>query len=489
MAGRQHLVILGGITLVAAIVRFATLDLQSFHHDEAVTAGRIILPNLFDTLSGVEDSERSPPLYYVVAWAWGKLFGTGEVGLRSLSAVIGTLTVPAVYLAGRELVGRVGSARRIGMLAAGFVALNPYLVWYSQEARSYVLLVLFATLALAFFARTLRDRSPQALVLWATASALSLLSHYFALFLIAGQSLWLMWALRDQLRRVVPAVVAVGLVGLALLPLARAQEGDDRRNGFTEIALATRAGEVAMNYVAGEEPDPLAGSSRVDAIQLFAVVAGGVLLLAAGGLVASRGTADERRGAIVAGGVAASVILVPIGLAVVGVDFLNPRNLIAGVVPVLLVAAIGFGGGGGRPARLLAAGTCALFAGLVVAVTLSSEMQREDWRGAAEAMGESDRRRLIVTNKNGDDPLALYLGAEKLKAPGLRAATRIREIQVLSTVFTVDAPPGFRVVDEQVLAPIFQLTRLEASRGVRIRPGDLRNVLRERSAILLDRPG
>ena len=83
-----------GITAVAAIVRFATLDLQSFDHDEAVTAARVIHPSLFDTLSVVGHSERSPPLYYVLAWGWSKLFGTGEVGLRSLSALFGTLTVP-----------------------------------------------------------------------------------------------------------------------------------------------------------------------------------------------------------------------------------------------------------------------------------------------------------------------------------------------------------------------------------------------------------
>ena len=47
------------------------------------------------------------------------------------------------YLAARELVYR----RPIALLAAAFVALNPYLVWYSQEARSYALMVLFATVA------------------------------------------------------------------------------------------------------------------------------------------------------------------------------------------------------------------------------------------------------------------------------------------------------------------------------------------------------
>ena len=112
-------------------------------------------PGLFDTLSAVVDSERSPPLYYVLAWGWSKLFGTGEVGLRSLSALIGTLTVPVAYVAALEL----SSRRRIALVCAALVALNPYLVWYSQEARSYALMALFVALSLVFFARCLNRPS------------------------------------------------------------------------------------------------------------------------------------------------------------------------------------------------------------------------------------------------------------------------------------------------------------------------------------------
>src|SRR5207248_8099138 len=98
--------VLAGITAVAAIVRSSTLGHQSYDHDEAVTALRVIDPSLSGTMHGVVATERSPPLYYLLAWLWSKLFGTGEVGLRSLSALFGTLTVPAAYLAARELASR-----------------------------------------------------------------------------------------------------------------------------------------------------------------------------------------------------------------------------------------------------------------------------------------------------------------------------------------------------------------------------------------------
>ena len=42
----------------------------------------------------IEATESTPPLYYCMAWVWARIFGYGETGLRSLSAVAGVLTVP-----------------------------------------------------------------------------------------------------------------------------------------------------------------------------------------------------------------------------------------------------------------------------------------------------------------------------------------------------------------------------------------------------------
>ena len=85
------------VTLGAAILRFVALGHQSFDHDEAVTAGRVLHPSLWRTLAVLPGSERTPPLYYALAWGWSRALGVHEVGLRSLSALAGTLAVPAVF--------------------------------------------------------------------------------------------------------------------------------------------------------------------------------------------------------------------------------------------------------------------------------------------------------------------------------------------------------------------------------------------------------
>src|SRR5436190_6074761 len=228
---RRQAWLLVGIIAAAAVVRFATLDHQSYDHDEAVTAWRVLHGGLGKTLHVVVNSERSPPLYYMLAWLWSKLFGTGEVGLRSLSALIGTLTVPAAYLAAREL-----ASRRAGLIAAAFVAVNPYLIWYSQEARAYALYVLVSAGALYLFARALRNPTPRSLALWALASVVSVCSYYFAIFLIVPEGLWLLHSTRPR-RAAIAAVAATAVAGLALVPLAVAQASGSHSDHFTSHSL------------------------------------------------------------------------------------------------------------------------------------------------------------------------------------------------------------------------------------------------------------
>lgn len=484
---RREIIWLGAITAVGAIARFATLDLQGFHHDEAVTAGRVIGPDLFETLGWVKDSERSPPLYYVLAWPWAKLFGTGEVGLRSLSALIGTLTIPAAFFAGREL-----GSKRAGLVTAALVALSPMLIWYSQEARSYALFVLFSTLALAFFARSLSEPSRRSLWLWAAMSALALLSHYFAVFLIGPQILWLLYRTPpDRRRTLLAAAAAVVAVGLALLPLARAQEGEGRSNSFAERPLSTRALEVGVDAFAGEEPNPFVGERAVDLVQAGGLAAGALGLLAAAALLAGSGTRREREGAALAGGVAATAILVPLGLALFGLDFANPRNMIGGYVPVLLVLGIGFSAE--RRARLglaAAAVLCAVFVGVVAAANSLEKMQRDDWRSVAEALDPAEGRRILVINHNGDDPIQLYLGAEKFEGKRYEDGVRTREIVAASSYPAIKPPDGWDLAWEDKVST-FYVRVFRVPKAELVRPGDYSDerLLTEQSEVLIDRPG
>src|SRR3954454_7715927 len=186
--------LLAVLTALAAILRFSTLHLQSFWFDQAVTV-QVVLGSFGHMQSSIGGSEATPPLYYAIAWGWSRVFGHGEVGLRSLSALAGTLFVPVAYAAGKEL-----ASRRVGVVVAALAAVNPLLIWYSQEARSYSLLALFAGLSFLLFARQLREPRDRTLVLWTLASVLAIATHYFAAFVVAPEAAWLLIRARDRRR-------------------------------------------------------------------------------------------------------------------------------------------------------------------------------------------------------------------------------------------------------------------------------------------------
>lgn len=127
----RALVALVVLTAIAAVVRFVDIGHQGFWFDEANTA-LLVHFSPGRMLGLIPQSESTPPLYYLIAWVWARVFGSGEAGLRSLSAVAGVATVPVLFAAGRQAIG-VGA----GLVAAALAATNPLLVWYSQEARSY----------------------------------------------------------------------------------------------------------------------------------------------------------------------------------------------------------------------------------------------------------------------------------------------------------------------------------------------------------------
>jgi uncharacterized membrane protein len=173
-----------GLTVLAAALRFATLDVQSIWLDESATI-ILVRRGFSGMLTHLSSSESAPPLYYVLAWAWTKVFGVGALGFRSLSALAGTLTIPLMYLAGRRI------SPRVGVWAATFAAVNPAMYYYSQEARAYALLILFSAAAFVVWQRTLDTPTGRNLALWAAMSILAVLTHYFAAFLFLPEA-WIL---------------------------------------------------------------------------------------------------------------------------------------------------------------------------------------------------------------------------------------------------------------------------------------------------------
>jgi mannosyltransferase len=404
MSDRRLLAVL---TIAAAALRFATIDVQSYWFDEALTSKLLRLP-LGEMLSQLPDTELTPPLYYLLAWPWSHVVGSEEAALRSLSALFGIAVVPVAYLVGRELVSRAA-----GLGTAALVAFNPLLVWYSQEARPYSLLVLLCGLSLLFFARALRRREDRALWLWALASSLALLTHYFAAFLVVPEGLWLAWIWRPRLRGVL-AGAAVAAVGAALIPLA-AHERSKIGTGYIEgLSLRRRAIGVPEDFLTGLVV-------KFDQTWEQVLEAFVLSVAAVGAWLAWR---RARRGAIVAGALAAIAAGVPLLLSLAGEDYLNTRNVIAACLPFLVVIGAGYASGRKGLAVAGVAVLCAVGVATTVVIAADGEYQRSNFRGAAEALGPAHGpRALVVPSVPGEVAMAQYLhGLSRMPPAGAAVA-------------------------------------------------------------------
>lgn len=436
--------LLVGVTALGALLRFATLGAQSYHHDEIVTASRVLRVGFGHAMDAVGFSESAPPLYYALAWLWTQVAGTGEWGLRSLSAAAGVATIPVAYLVGRQLRGA-----RVGLLAAALVAVNPMLLWYSQEARAYSLLCFFCALALLYCVRAMdRERGQtRDLVLWGVLSGLALATHYFAVFPLVAEVV-LLWRRRGG-RAILPGLSIVALALALLAPLAYHQMSYGHAEWIGKFSLGHRLGEVGISFLVGETGDIIGRVERPGpALVPLALV------LAAFVLLAVRGSRGERRAALVPLAVAGTAIGVPLLLALGpgGTDFVLARNLLPALVPLLLAVAIALGVrraprlGGGLAALLLAYSL-----GFCVWVSASPDLQRPDWKAVADRLGEPHGPRATVTWVIGLAPLRYYLEDGATQSKPSEGAIQLKPsegydwlVREVSFVSLGQAPPPSR---------------------------------------------
>jgi mannosyltransferase len=427
------------LTVLAALLRFYRLGHQGFWFDEANTA-LLVHFSPGKMLGLVPQSESTPPLYYCVAWVWARVFGYGEPGLRSLSAVAGVLTVPVAYGAGAKLI-----SRRAGLIAAALTACNPLLIWYSQEARSYELLVLLSGASLLAFAYLLERPTARSGAAWVIASALALATHYYASLVVVPEALWLL-AVHRRSRAVQVSFALVGLCGLALIPLALSQHGTGRGDWIAHSPLGRRTAQIFPQFVDGFSSPAY---SVLEPLALALAIFGLVLLLA-------RSTGPERRGALIAASIALAGLVLGYLLVAGGLDNLLTRNVLAIWMPAALAVAGGFAAQRARLIGPAAAGAlCAIGVAASIGIALNRDYQRPDWRGVARVLGTrppagptartparpaaaTGARAILVQHYRDLLPLSLYLPKLRFMT---RPGTAVSELDIVS--FTSPSSAGF----------------------------------------------
>jgi mannosyltransferase len=467
-AGDPFLIDVTGLVFVAAVLRFSTLDLQSYSSDEGFTVW-LVRQSPVAMVHGIARTESTPPLYYGVAWVWSRLFGTGEVGLRSLSALVGTATVLVAYLAGARLLSRPA-----GLVAASLAAVSPFMVWYSQWARSYALFMLLATLSIYLYA-CLREDPRTALVLaWAAVCEASIWTHYFAVYLVATEALLLVLFVPRARRVVAAALLAIALASLPVAALAIHQQRSGNSAWIARLPLRGRLSGAAEEFIFGQYQ--LAHERFVTALLVVVVV-----LLLAGSR--SRAITPGLTEVALFG---TGMVALPLVAAALGKDYWLAKNVMPAWICAAMILAAGVAS---APRRWLTWLLAAALVSLSLVATLRTfegpEFQIRDWRGLARCLGAQRRGRAVLVPSMEALVLDLY-------RPGtLRLGDQAKLVDEVDVVdrSAVNLPTQFASAGTACETTMIPVSRFTAQKPIRISALDLLAASRASDAeVRMDRP-
>ena len=408
----RHLLLLAGIVLLAAALRFFALSRESLWFDEAFSVSvaewdpKWVILKL--TELGLRSTDRNLfhlMLHYVI------LLGRSEVLVRAIPAISGILSVIALYALGKRLMGQT-----VALLAAFLLAVSPMHVWYSREARGYALLALFGLLAAYFMLRALSDNRIESWLGYVVLSACAAYTHSFGVLVIAALNLFAV--LRFIMLRGPRAVIARWFVaqvvlGLALAPFVRELTGQTSEGWGSWIGekygvptlktLGITMGLFSFNTAFDQ-------NRRVYVLGLLVFAVPCLVALIIGLRYVRRHGWWQERGEAVA--FALIYLVAPIGALFLASQFTPlylERYLLPFVPPYLLIVAYGLIS---MPrlewrAALMLALLAITIAGLLAVYTPG---QKEDWRGGAAyvAAGAQDGDMIVIYDAYASIPFDFY---------------------------------------------------------------------------------
>jgi hypothetical protein len=375
------------ISGLAAALRVYHLGAESFWFDEADIVNQAQAP-LGTVLGGFLSAGENGPLYTLLLWGWVRLVGTGEAAVRTLPLLFGVATIPVMYYTGKRLGGTT-----LGLAGAALLAVSPFHIWHSQDAKMYTLIVLVTLASTALYLQALERNTPRWWAAWVGATWVALFTHSMAIWILLAQVLAmpLVWRGKGPGVRAVRRNWAISLAVLVVpfLPIAWGRldafvGGHLDGDWYNQVPLGEMLRVLCVKFALNEAPPPWEA--------LGAGLAGGLALIGAWPW------RDARR-------TWATVLLlwaVPIaGLYLVSlkVPLFAPRYLIIVLPFYLLFLATGVRRLGRRWPWVAGAALLAVlgFQGFALAsVNYSPDPQKEEWRQALDYVRQHVRGRDVI---------------------------------------------------------------------------------------------
>jgi mannosyltransferase len=176
------------LVVIGAALRFYGLGDSALWLDEAFTLN-FSQASFWGIWENILAGVFNPPLFYWMEHIVISVFGTSEIALRFLPALFGTITIPVFYLIGKEF-----KDENVGIIMAAIATFSPFLIWYSQEARAYSLLLLLVAGATYFYFRGFNDGDSLDWAMFAILGSLAFWSHFYAIVIIGSMFVYaLIW--------------------------------------------------------------------------------------------------------------------------------------------------------------------------------------------------------------------------------------------------------------------------------------------------------
>lgn len=223
---------LGLISIVFLIVSYANIARWSIWFDEAFSA-YLMRYNMFD-IARYTSTDVHPPLYYWLLKIWTSIFGTGDVALRSLSAVAILAAIIVTYHLIRKLFGR-----RAAIWTGGLLAISPMVIRYSEEARMYSVVLLIVAAATHMLVCATEHPTRKKWLIYGALVSLGMWTHYFTAIVWLSHWVW-RWIVRGAFTStkkyftrdwIYAHLLAVGLF-IPWLPFMAKQLGTVQGTGF-----------------------------------------------------------------------------------------------------------------------------------------------------------------------------------------------------------------------------------------------------------------
>lgn len=191
---------------------------QSLWLDEAISANVAKMP-IGEIVKHFSVGDFHPPLFYWFLNVWTKIFGSDVIKLRLSSVLFSLVTIYFVYLIGKKI-----KNKKIGLLAALFLTLNPLFVYYSQELRMYSMMTMWLIIGFYYFVKIRSTKltvNISDLVIFNLMMALAFGTFYGSIFLIASLAIYFL--IKKEWKLFWLTNIGTGLIIMVLTPLLLVQ--------------------------------------------------------------------------------------------------------------------------------------------------------------------------------------------------------------------------------------------------------------------------